>query len=69
MGFLVINNIIKKISFIVKNMQDAKGHHCGDHVGTKHWTDKKIVNGNCESCAPVRVKIGPLTESNFKIAS
>merc|ERR1711973_602239 len=33
-------------------MHEAKGHHSGDHAGSKHWIDKKIVNGNCDSCAP-----------------
>ena len=50
------------LNFIDNNMQEAEGHHCGDHVGSKHWANKKIINGNCENCGPVRVKIGPLLE-------
>ena len=49
-------------------MQDAEGHHCGDHVGSKHWSNKRILNAVCQDCGPVRVKISPLTESNFTIS-
>ena len=37
-------------------MHEAKGHHSGDHAGSKHWIDKKIVDGNCDNCGPVMVE-------------
>ena len=57
---IYVNNLLDK------DMQDCKGCHCGDHVESKHWTDKKIEGGNCADCGPVRVQISrDLTESNF----
>lgn len=41
-------------------MEEADGWHSGDHVGKKHWANKKIPSQGCHNCAPVFVEINKI---------